>query len=317
VFARALERPRPIDEVERIERAATDVFRAALAGDGSAGRDLTWAFVDFFLTLGFLFKYKPYGVKIASPFGYSVFDLYSGEGFSFQLHKEPKLEAFSILRVQPNSFVYLSTVEEWERGGEAAATTWARQRAALSSAFALTPAVGDVIRVANTEIVHSVVGCTLEEYASCSVDAVERLLDQNIRAEHRLPDEHPDVGALLQSSYPDLPRRLMERTSDGWRARALVGADRVLDVPGQLTGFRMVVDPSRQFPVPVPDEWLTVITPVSAPVTCSAAGRRWSASPGGVLAVPPGWGVQLETEQPALVAVHSIAPELVLRIWSR
>ena len=81
--------------------------------------------IDFFHKMGFLCKYKSYGVKVASPFGYSLFVLEDGKGFSFQLHAARKLEAFHILETAKSSFVYLSSEAEWYESGAREARDWA------------------------------------------------------------------------------------------------------------------------------------------------------------------------------------------------
>ena len=56
------------------------------------------AFSTAFHRLGFLRKYKSYGIKFSSPFGYSIFTLHDGKGFSVQVHQAAKVEAFHVFR---------------------------------------------------------------------------------------------------------------------------------------------------------------------------------------------------------------------------
>jgi hypothetical protein len=142
-FTEALKDPMPMASVEAIERVAKSIFRPYLSHLDNENLAIAHAFANFFHSLGFLFKYKPYGVKAASPFGYSIFDLKIGQGFSFQFHLEPKYEAFHILRSHPGSFLYLSTRPEWVESGASAATAWANDAGELRSQFSCVPAPGD------------------------------------------------------------------------------------------------------------------------------------------------------------------------------
>lgn len=315
-FAEALAEPMPIEAVERLEGAAKALFRQVLASPQAAPVAMAAAFVEFFHTVGFLFKYKPYGVKVASPFGYSIFDLHDGHGFSFQLHSQPKLEAFHILGAKTESFVYLSTYPQWATEGSRAGRRWAEGRAGMESRYAYVPGPGDVVRVSSTELVHSVVGCTLEEYASCSVDAVERLLDQNAGMAWALPEAHPSIPLLLDGSYADLPARLVEHTKCGW-AREPLGHEPILALEGQFRGLRARSCPGRPVVVPPVPQWINVVVPVEGGVRCATAGRTWSVRPGQLLASAPGYGVEVTSDESAVFALHSIARDLVLREWRR
>lgn len=314
-FTTALAVPRHFDEVERIERASKDLFHEVLSADQPADDALVAAFIEFFYKVGFLFKFKPYGVKIASPFGYSVFDLHDGLGFSFQLHTEPKFEAFHILHARDQSFVYLSSRAEWEAKGHLAAQAWVLNRRSLASHYAFRPEPGDVVRISSTEVVHSVVGCTLEEFATCSVDAVERLFDQNPRSNVPLPWKLPRLAAMLRLLHPNHPRRLLSRSDDGWKTLALTD-EPILEVPGQLLGRRVALAPDAAVNIPVPSGWLTVVVPVTNSVRCSVDGRSWFVQPGQLLATPGGREVVVRSDRAGLLSVHSIARALVLRDWS-
>lgn len=315
VFADALERPMPMEAVEAIEQLAKATFRDVLA-DTDSGAEAADAFVTFFHRIGFLFKYKPYGVKAASPFGYSIFELHPGMGFSFQMHLEPKYEAFHILRAHPDSFLYLSTGPEWASAGRAAAEAWGGGSGNLESDFAFDPRPGDVVRVASTEIVHTVVGCTLEEFATTSVDAVERLLDQNSRSGLTLPDRHPDLVGLVTEMHPDVPSRLVERSDGGWRISPFSSGDSIIEVPGQMCGERLLLEGGHMVDLPSRHDWVNVIIPTRSPVRCAVAGSDVVVAPGEMLAVPPGWGAKVESVTSAVATLHSIDPALVLRDWS-
>src|SRR5262249_52870135 len=113
-----LRHPDRIETVERIEGVAKRWWDDVLRPGASVTPEDAVAFARFFSAVGVFHKYKPYGVKIASPFGYSLFDLYDGQGFSFQVHIEPKYEGFHILRARSRSLIYVSSVPEWDAAGE-------------------------------------------------------------------------------------------------------------------------------------------------------------------------------------------------------
>ena len=314
-FVEVLKEPMPMKAVEAIERIAIDIFRPYLADASNKNLLVAHAFADFFHSLGFLFKYKPYGVKAASPFGYSIFDLKIGHGFSFQLHLEPKYEAFHFLRCHPGSFLYLSTRPEWVEAGADAAIEWAKGTNEFRSDFSCVPVPGDVARVTSTEIVHSVVGCTLEEYATTSFDAVERLLDQNDRAGMSLPARHPDMHKMVHDLYPELPLRLLSRSGSAWSFGDMPSSQPIIDIPDQLLGMRIRLENGIRIRLPAPVAWIKVIVPTTSTVQCSFADRHWVIAPGQLFAVPPAWDAELETDHTTVVAVHAIAPQLVLRGW--
>jgi len=169
----------PMDVVERheetLKRLLGDVFERGVTGDD--GR----AIAAFQRDVGLIMKYKPYAVKASTPLGYSVFLQEPHRGFSFQKHTVRKVEAFHILDAGPGGFVFLCPWSEWERLYEPdrfqrwldGAPDDAYER------FRLEPTVGDVYLITDRETVHTVVGCRIEEFASVSVDVVNRLHDQN------------------------------------------------------------------------------------------------------------------------------------------
>ena len=229
---RYLDVPRPYREVEELVGAARDVeARPRRLGDEVSELEECCL---FFSHLGFLHKYKVYGVKIALPFGYSLFDLADGAGFSFQVHEQPKLEGFHVLRTKNSSLLFICDRDEWEAEGR----SWAVRRfgdgdCGVLPAGALVPLEGDVAAVSETNIVHTVLGCVLEEYASCSVDSVVRLHDQNDRSDPVLPKRHPSTAALVASGSTGLPRRHLSRDRTGWATRIPTSSGEILDAPGQ------------------------------------------------------------------------------------
>ena len=131
--------------------------------------------------LGFVLKYKSYAIKAASPLGYSIFLQNERQGFSYQHHIVHKLEVFHIVEVKPGGFVFLADYTDWERAYERGAfERWlAGESNRAYDRFKFVPEPGDVFVISELGIVHTVVGCVLEEYATVSTDMVKRLHDQN------------------------------------------------------------------------------------------------------------------------------------------
>jgi mannose-6-phosphate isomerase-like protein (cupin superfamily) len=180
----------PIDALEGYEAVLKAVLRREMAGmvSGAAAR----AIAEFQRRVGLLLKYKSYAVKASSPLGYSIFLQNPAEGFSFQRHLTHKTEVFHILDVLPGDaagsaggpggFVFLCTGEQWERvyDRERFAAWLAGERDEPDYERYRIPArPGDVFVLDQLGIVHTVVGCILEEFATVSTDMVDRLHDQN------------------------------------------------------------------------------------------------------------------------------------------
>jgi hypothetical protein len=212
--SRFLATPRPLDDVEQVEMTLKQRWRRFLSSEITP--TLSLRFSSFFSTIGFLRKYKPYGVKYAAPFGYSIFALRPFMGFSVQLHRISKIEVFHILRVLPGAFVLLCSTREWETEKEAFRRSWERGRPNDSS-LTYPPVAGDIVVVKELSTVHSIIGCVLEEYATTSNDAVERLYDQNTSRNHtRLPTDHPPLLKVLREAQPIKPKRYVQRSVGGW-----------------------------------------------------------------------------------------------------
>jgi mannose-6-phosphate isomerase-like protein (cupin superfamily) len=170
----------PIAVLEGYEAVLKAVLRREMAGEVSGATARTLAGVQ--QRVGLLYKYKSYAVKASSPLGYSIFLQNPGEGFSFQRHLEHKTEVFHILDTHPGGFVFLCTHDEWtacyERERFAAWLAGERQDAAYER-FRIPAQPGDIFILDDLGIVHTVVGCILEEFATVSTDMVDRLHDQN------------------------------------------------------------------------------------------------------------------------------------------
>lgn len=173
----------PIDALERIEALVKAILFAACKRSATAAEAREIAL--FQKRVGFLLKYKPYAVKCANPLGYSLFLQNEGEGFSFQRHTEHKVEVFHIIEVLPGGYAFMCDHDMWREVFEpdsfarwlegAADERYDRFR------YELSP--GDVLVIDELNVVHSVIGCVLEEFATVSTDMVDRLYDQNSRTD--------------------------------------------------------------------------------------------------------------------------------------
>jgi hypothetical protein len=318
----ALSRPDRIETVERIEGLAKYWWDDLLKPGADVTSDDAVAFARFFSTVGFFHKYKPYGVKIASPFGYSLFDLYERQGFSFQMHVEPKYEGFHILRTKPEALIYVGSVPEWNAVGQRwAHGVWAGQDLPDPPAV-WRPAVGDTTAIIETETVHSVLSCVLEEFAGCSVDAVERLYDPYPRTGLELPAEHTRARDLLLGSTVTLPTRILRRVASGWQVDAAApgtSSQTLIDVKGELWGGRVVVDADAPLPLDGSDEDVSVVVPAAGDVVVvDIEGSALPVAVGDLVCLPPRVEARIRPAgSSAVVALHRVARTLVTTDWTR
>jgi mannose-6-phosphate isomerase-like protein (cupin superfamily) len=245
---RRLRADSPIDVLEQAERELKEHLHATLAAplDGARIRELA----SLQQRIGFLPKYKSYAVKAASPLGYSVFLQRPGEGFSFQQHIRHKTELFYILDVLPGGYVFLCEFEEWQRlynRDEFLAWLGGRPDPRYER-WKLVPEPGDVIVIDKLNVVHSVIGCTLVEFATVSTDMVDRLHDQN--QGHKIPQEFSrdfTEDRLRHLSWPDASQRVtFER--GGWcrrkiPARPIKGGVRTVFDDGDVGAASFRIDP--------------------------------------------------------------------------
>jgi hypothetical protein len=169
----------PIEQTERLERSLKAVLLQAFQ-EPVSGEDAR-RIAQFQKELGFILKYKSYAIKAASPLGYSIFLQNEREGFSFQRHIVHKLEVFHVLGVKPGGYVFLCDSEHWDRVYERESfARWLDGEANPDyDPYRFEPQPGDVFVISELGVVHTVMGCVLEEYATVSTDMVERLHDQN------------------------------------------------------------------------------------------------------------------------------------------
>jgi hypothetical protein len=169
----------PISDTERLEATLKAVLLEAFTR-GVSGPDAR-RIAAFQQKLGFILKYKSYAVKAASPLGYSIFLQQEREGFSFQRHIVHKLEVFHVLAVKPGGYVFLCDSAHWDRvyRPDSFARWLDGEPNPDYDPYRFVPHPGDVFVISELGVVHTVIGCILEESATVSTDMVERLHDQN------------------------------------------------------------------------------------------------------------------------------------------
>ena len=244
-IAEQLRTDSPIDVLERVEHTLKERLKRELAAplDGRRMRELA----SFQQNVGFLLKYKSYAIKAANPLGYSVFLQRPGEGFSFQRHVTHKTEIFYILDVLPGGYVFLCDFEEWKRAYQRDAfLAWLGGKPdERYERFRFVPQPGDVIVIDRLNVVHTVMGCTLAEFATVSTDMVDRLHDQN--EHHLVPARiHPGLCGAA-AAPPGLARRVaMGDRAVGWSRRAIPRPSRGGVAPCSVKGRRGVDLPVRR-----------------------------------------------------------------------
>jgi len=207
LLSRHLSEDQPIELLEKYEAILKHLLRALIHSgvNGEAARGIA----AFQQKLGFLFKYKSYALKASSPLGYSVFIQNRGEGFSFQQHVTRKTELLHILEVRPGGYVFICPYDDWAAAyDERSFSAWLSGQAnPRYDRFSFRPRPGDVFILGRLHIVHSVIGCVLEEYATVSSDMADRLHNQN--AGKSVPKTFTRSAFLQQLdavSFPDTHR---------------------------------------------------------------------------------------------------------------
>lgn len=312
-----------LEQFEEVwKRALADLLTAPLTG--SDARQIA----AFQRDIGLLPKYKSYAIKASSPLGYSVFFQEPGKGFSFQQHRHHKVEIFHVLDARPDSFALICSLDEWSSVYEREAfSRWLE--GASNPAYdrwRIPLAPGDVIRLESTGVVHSVIGCVLEEFATASTDMVDRLHDQNEGAP--IPEFYCRESALnLLRDTPSPPtsqevavssRTRLPLPRQGFKGGEIVTLGRV---PG-LRASRIRLESNRQSPLQRSEDEAIVLF-ASRGDTSLRLGTAEELSredlpalelpKGAAVMIPPAMSYQvaaLGTE--AEVSLHSIRPDIAL-----
>ncbi len=218
VLFEALRADGTIDEVERLEDLLKVSLKTLFERGLSGAEAIELARLQ--ARLGFTIKLKSYAIKATTPLGYSVFLQEAGRGFSFQRHLEHKVELFHIVEAPPGSLVFVSDYGSWESAYDPATfDEWLRGERSSEGLDrqSFRPRAGDMVRIAQTGIVHTVLGCTLQEFATVSTDMVERLHDQNAGAV--VPPHYSRAYAEPRLRALEIGFALREETRDRNRFR--------------------------------------------------------------------------------------------------
>lgn len=223
---KSFKKPNDIATLERYENVLKAILLAHCTPtlSGADARRIA----EFQKDVGFLIKFKSYTVKATTPLGYTIFLHEPKEGFSFQIHKEHKVEVFHIVTVMPGGYVFLCTYDDWKKtyDEESFAKWLAGESVPKYDRFKFVPSPGDVIIVNNLNIVHTVIGCILEEFANVSTDMVDRLYDQNLSKRAVIPEKYTRdyVKEKLLALESTSPKRLVDFRKD-WKVETLKKED--------------------------------------------------------------------------------------------
>ena len=320
----------PIAATERLEA----VLKAALAKEfargpsGEAAREIA----AFQRDLGFILKYKSYAVKASTILGYSVFLQEPAQGFSFQQHLTHKVELFHILDVPPGGYLFISEFDEWKAAYKPQTfDAWLSGAAdANLDRFTCRPAPGDLYAIERTGIVHSVIGCVLEEFATVSTDYVDRLHDQN--ASRPIPTHFTRTWSeerLKAVRYPSVLSRATIDGSGSSRREAITGVAmrggrRFSLAAGTFSAARLAVEPGGATElVNTADEALSIhCTRGAGQVVIADQTEIDRMSPpslsvrqGDLLLVPPGfwYAVSGDRASGVDVSIHAVRPSLAFK----
>jgi len=315
-----------IEELERFEdswkQALDEILTAPLTG--SEARQLA----AFQRDVGLLPKYKSYAIKASSPLGYSVFFQEPAQGFSFQQHRHHKVEIFHILDAMPGAFALICTLDEWNAAYEKDAfSRWLEGSTnPLYERWRIPLSAGDVICLKQTGVVHTVIGCVLEEFATISTDLVDRLHDQNEGAP--IPESYcrelalqllrtvPAPPASQEVLLPSQERRPLAR--QGFRGGETVT---IGEVPG-LRAERIRLESGRQSPLQESEDQALVLFASRGDArlllgTADELARReppaLELTRGTAAMIPPGMSYKVAALATDVeVSLHSIRPEVAL-----
>jgi hypothetical protein len=177
-----------------------------------------------------------------------------------------KTEHFHFLSVpQGRNFAYLCESDEWKKFYESEKfTRWlAGEPNPAFERYCYLPQPGDILSVDRPGVVHTALGCVLEEYANVSTDMVDRLHDQN--KGKTIPQKFNRPYFLKQLDavkYPQDSRRVL-RTEKGFAVQPLPwtsmgDAKRLLVASTQTyTAERLFLPPGASWVWKTGDQFLT------------------------------------------------------------
>jgi len=319
-----LTRDLPISQTERLEGLLKAILRAAMSRPVT-GRDAR-RIAQFQKDVGFLLKYKSYAIKAATPVGYSVFLQREREGFSFQRHVEHKLEVFHILRVKPGGYIFLCDFDEWKRiYRKDLFESWMRGGSnADYERFKFVPEPGDVFIISELGVVHTVMGCVLEEYATVSTDMVERLHDQNegkkIPPEFNRKRAEPELRAVESPASYRLVSGLGKKTIEPIGRERVEGGERVILCDSFVRAARYLIEPGKRSAVGYDDRRSALLrmnsgrgsVSIAEESECRGTMPALTFETGDLFLIPPGirYAVHGDGGDQVSYSEHLIAPEV-------
>jgi len=314
----------PIEQTERLETIVKAILRAAMSRpmSGTDARQIAL----FQKELGFVLKYKPYAIKAASPVGYSIFLQNEREGFSFQRHVVHKLEVFHILSVKPGGYVFLCDYDDWKRVYEKYSfALWLQGEPNQAyDRYRFVPEPGDVFTISELGIVHTVVGCVLEEYATVSTDMVERLHDQNfgkkIPSNFNRAAAEPVLRALAPPAHNRFVKGFDERNIERIEPVSVQGGEETLLCDSFVRAARYLIGPGKETALDHDDHRTALLrlfrgrgTVVIADTSeCGVAPPRIPFTQGDLFLVAPGirYAIRNEGDDDVAYSEHCIAPDV-------
>ncbi len=254
----------PITELEKHEYIFKQIIRD-LFEQFPGDEEVLFTIAQTQKEIGLLCKYKSYGVKACTPLGYAIFLLNEGEGFSFQNHLDFKVELFHILQTRGQGYAFISSAEEWNvLYQEDSFKEWFEGKdVSMYERFRINPNPGDVIKIDTTGIVHTAIGCILEEYANVSTDMVQRLYDQN--AGRKIPEQFsrvfvektlsmilfPDHSSIVSIDVSHTREQINEQKIEYGRKIILHDTD-------DFFAARTFVDPAREEQIMCDDRYISI-----------------------------------------------------------
>ncbi len=276
--------------------------------------------------LGFILKYKSYAIKAASPVGYSIFLQAEREGFSFQRHVVHKLEVFHILSVKPGGYVFLCDYDDWNCIYQKDSfARWLQGEPNLAyDRYRFVPEPGDVFTISELGVVHTVVGCVLEEYATVSTDMVERLHDQNLGK--KIPSNfnraaaEPVLHAIAAPAHNRLIKGFGERNIERIEPVWVEGGERIVLCDSFVRAARYVIGRGKETALDHDGQRTVLLrffrghgTLVIADSSeCGVAPPRLPFGQGDLFLVAPGirYAVRNEGDGDVAYSEHCIAPDV-------
>jgi len=314
----------PISQTERLEVLLKAILRSAMMRPLSGQQSRRIA--QFQKDLGFILKYKSYAIKAATPVGYSIFLQNEREGFSFQRHVEHKLEVFHILSVKPGGYIFLCDFSDWKRTYERGAfERWLGGEPNPDyDQFKFVPEPGDVFIISELGVVHTVIGCILEEYATVSTDMVDRLHDQNIGkkipANFSRAYADPALRAVTLPAGNRLVTGLAKKKFARIQPAAVPGGERLVLCDSFVTAARYVIEPGKQAALSHDDARSVLLrlgsghgtVVISDSTECAGIPPSLPFVRGDLLLIPPGirYAVRNESTEHVSYSEHCIAPEV-------